>query len=561
LDSKVLDDIRSEVCDTVLKWTAICGIAAVLLSFLRYLEFGFLPIMAVHGMLIGYLLGLYTVRKRVPYTLRAASIIGVMMLVAVGGHLTFGTPTRIEFFVAASIMSAVFFGERNGIIVAAVSVMLLAAIYATFSFGVLAPPVPTPPLSITNWIANTSSMLVAAMAPLLAVNRYRIHLNSEHQRLAAANRAKSDFLATMSHELRTPMTAILGMSDILLAHQPPGPLREQIGRISRAGRLLLDLLTDVLDFSKIEANAIVIRPIPFKPAEVVQEICDLFTPMASEKGLALRARIAPHLHRALVADAGRLRQAVLNLVGNAVKFTERGTIEVSIGEEQRGLDLWLRVDVKDTGIGITEEQQAKLFQPFVQAMQGGNRRYGGTGLGLAISKRFAELMGGELTVRSAANQGSVFTISIPVKEAPDVPIAAGEDAFDGAPGVPLRLLVADDTETIRVILKIMLQKWGHTVDAVEDGRAAVAAARTTPYDAILMDMQMPEMDGLAASRAIREMDAARRTPIIAITADVSSENREACLNAGITALLTKPVNWPELARTLRQYAPPRESAA
>jgi signal transduction histidine kinase/CheY-like chemotaxis protein len=561
VDSKVLADIRSEVCDTVLKWTTIIGSCGVALSFLRFIELGFLPVMLLHAVIVAGLASLYIFRKRVPYTARATVIIGVMVLVGMGGLLTFGSPARIEFFVAASIMSAVFFGERIGIAIAALGVALLSAIYILFFSGLVAPPTVVPPLSPTNWLTSAASMVVAALAPLLAVNRYRVHLNQEHRRLAEANHAKSVFLATMSHELRTPMTAILGMSDLLLADQTEGPARAMIARISKAGHLLLDLLNDVLDFSKIKANAVVIQPFNFAPKEMVGEICNLFRPLAAEKGVTLQELFAPDLSNNLVADAGRLRQCLLNVVGNAVKFTDRGSISVAVSENENAMGRWLKIEVADTGIGISAEQQSKLFQPFVQAEQGPRRRFGGTGLGLAISRHFAELMGGSLTLRSAESAGSTFTITIPVQVSAPTPSRTAEPV-----AIPktksLRILVADDDDTIRLLLQIMLQRWGHTVDCVANGRLAVEAVKSAAYDAVLMDMQMPEMDGAAATRAIRASEApGTRLPIIAITADAGVENAPAYLATGVDALVTKPVNWHELSRLLHEATDTRARAS
>lgn len=551
-DSKVLADIKSEVCDTVLKWTTIVGGCGVALSFLRVIEFGFLPVMVLHAAIVASLASLYIFRKRVAYTARATAIVGVMVVVGIGGLLTFGSPARIEFFVAASIMSAVFFGERIGIAVAALGAVLLSAIYILFFSGLVATPTAVPPLSPTSWLTSAASMVVAALAPLLAVNRYRVHLNNEHRRVAEANQAKSAFLATMSHELRTPMTAILGMSDLLLADQTDGPARAMIARISKAGHLLLDLLNDVLDFSKIEANAVVIQPFNFAPKEMVGEICNLFRPLAAEKGVTLQDAFAPGVSNSLVADAGRLRQSLLNLIGNAVKFTDRGSISVTVSENEDATGRWLIIEVTDTGIGISAEQKSKLFQPFVQAEQGSNRRFGGTGLGLAISRHFAELMGGSLTLRSVENIGSTFTLTIPVQVSTVTPPPALEPV--ATPRTKsLRLLVAEDDETIRLLLQIMLRKWGHTVDCVANGRLAVEAVRSAAYDAVLMDMQMPELDGAAATRAIRAREGTgRRLPIIAITADAGVENASAYLATGVNALMTKPVNWHELSRLLHE---------
>lgn len=554
LDSRVLADIRSDVCDTVLKWTAVIGLVAVLLSLLRIFEFGFLPVMALHVALVGVLSALYLLRKSVPYVVRASAIIAVMMAVAAAGHVTFGVPMRLEFFIAASIMAAVFFGERVGVLIIAAGALLLGLIYAAFRFELLPGPVGIPPLSPTNWLANAASMVVAALAPLLAVHRYSVQLNIEHQRVAAANQAKATFLATMSHELRTPMTAILGMSDLLLAEQPAGPVRDKAERISKAGRLLLDLLTDVLDFSKMEANAVDIQTGPFKPHALIKEICGLFAPLAAEKGVTLSASFAPEVAESLIADAGRLRQAVLNLVGNAVKFTDHGRIDVGVRQERRGHETWLEVEVADTGLGIPEAEQARLFQPFVQLRQQGDRRTGGTGLGLAISRRFVELMGGTISLRSMPHKGSAFTITIPVEVPAEAPAPARASAGQVLAPRSLRLLVAEDDDTIRFLLQAMLQKWGHRVDTAANGLLAVEAVRAGSYDAVLMDMQMPEMDGASAARAIRGMPTAKQLPIIAVTAEAAPENRAAYLSAGITTVLGKPVKWDELSRLLNEIA-------
>lgn len=553
----VLAEIRSEVCDTVLKWTCVFGALAVVLSLSRVLEFGFLPVMAVHVALVSTLVTTYMLRQKVPYGFRAGLIVVVMFVVAAAGHAAFGTPMRIEFFIAASIMATVFFGEKTGMAVAAGSIATLAAIYNAFSWGILPAPAVMPPLSPTNWIANGASMLVAALAPLIAVNRFRRHLNRERERVVAASRAKSDFLATMSHELRTPMTAILGMTDLLLTSDLPATARDQTSRIAKAGKLLLEILNDILDLSKIESNKIVLRPGPFNPRELVEEICALFTPVAAQRQISLQAFYENNLEEWVVADSGRIRQTVLNLVGNAVKFTERGGVVVRVWQEIRsGAGRVLKIEVKDTGIGISAEQQALLFQPFVQVDQAGTRRYGGTGLGLSISRRLVELMRGEITLHSKIGEGSTFAVSIPVGAWDGKPLAdTSAIKVDVAPSVPLRILVAEDNESISFLLTTMLRKWGHDVHAVPDGKAALTAAAQSAYDVILMDMQMPIMDGARATREIRKLPGdVRHVPIIALTADIVGESTNDFKNAGANALLAKPVNWHELADTLTKLS-------
>ncbi len=565
-DSK-LTDIRSDVCDTVLKWMAGVGGLVVLVTLSRIIELGFLPIMALHLGMVALVSAVYALRKRISFPVRAGLVIAVMFGIGLAGHVTFGTPTRIEFFVGACIMMMVFFGERLGILMTAVCVVTVALLFAGFHFNLLPPPIVIPQTSPTNWLTNAASMVIGALAPLVAVSRYRRYLNIERKRAEAANRAKSEFLATMSHELRTPMAAILGMSDLLLTSKIGGPERDMVSRIGVAGRLLLDLVNDILDFSQIESNKLDLRPGPFSPREIVEEIGGLFAPVAAQRGLNFETHCDPNLPVELVADARRIRQAVLNLVSNAVKFTEKGGIAVDVrtDSESEGPAL-LRIEVRDTGIGISPEQQALLFQPFVQADHGERRRFGGTGLGLSISRRLVELMGGSIALRSSLGQGSSFAISVPVrvqKAAPAVSAPAAPDLTQ--PRAGLQLLVAEDNESIAFLIRTMLKKWGHSVELVGDGRSAVDAVALRKYDAVLMDMHMPVMDGAAATREIRQMPEGRKLPIIAITADIVGESANGYLGAGVTALIPKPIEWTELSSLLGRLcgvapAPPAAGA-
>ncbi len=551
-----LADIRSEVCDTVLKWTVVLGIPAVALSLGRIFEFGFLPIMVVHIVMVSALAGAYFFRRRLGFAIRAGLVVVVMFAVGAAGHVSFGTPTRIEFFVSACIMATVFFGERTGIRIAILSVSVIALIYAAIYFHALPHPIVPPPLSPTNWIANTASLIVAALAPLVAVNRYRRQLQEESQRATSANNAKSQFLATMSHELRTPMTAILGMADLLASDELTSVAKEKVRRISDAGRSLLGLLNDLLDFSKIESEKMEVHPVAFSPRGLVSDVCSLFAPLAAQKGILLTQEISPHVGDEVVADAGHIRQAVLNLVSNAVKFTQRGAVTVRCFRNDGLTPNHLVIEVQDTGIGINTDALARLFKPFVQANQTRDRKYGGTGLGLTITRRLVELIGGTVTVRSKQNVGTTFTISVPVAAAGTATLSeAQENVTKAAPAVrTLRILVAEDNETISFLLQTMLRKWGHSVDAVGDGLAAVHAVRANTYDCVLMDMHMPEMDGVDALREIRANGGAKKgIPIIAVTADIAPEHREIYLAAGATAVVGKPVNWPELTDAMNRY--------
>lgn len=373
---------------------------------------------------------------------------------------------------------------------------------------------------------------MAALAPLVAVTRYRNHLELERQRAEAANAAKSDFLAMMSHELRTPLTAILGISDLLLSERLSADLTNKISWISKSGRLLLGLLNDALDFSKIEANHLAIEQSVFRPRELFRNIQNLFTPLAAEKKLILHVDFADNVEDRLISDASRLRQVIVNLVGNAVKFTEHGRVDVRVAQEyQNGNQRMLTAQVIDTGIG----------------------------LGLAISRRIVELMGGHITVTSEEHQGTTFTFSVPVLEDMEEPALSFLSKPSHPPQNPpqgLRILVAEDDETIAFLLQTMLVRWGNTVDVVGDGGAAVTAAQSQVYDIVLMDMQMHNVDGASATRAITQLDGKTGgIPVIALTADVSARNQEDLLSSGVSALLSKPINWVELSAEIERHVP------
>jgi PAS domain S-box-containing protein len=374
------------------------------------------------------------------------------------------------------------------------------------------------------------------------------NLDMERDRAERANAAKSQFLAMMSHELRTPMTGVLGMADLLLISGLSSEQEDLTRRLMRSAQVLLDLLNDVLDFSKIEAGHMQLDNVAFNIADLLSEVADLFTPLASNKGLVLSfARRTEHA--AFVGDAKRLRQILANLVGNAVKFTEQGEIDVVVAEEPgvQPATARLRIAVHDTGIGIAPDHVDRLFQPFVQAEASTARRFGGTGLGLAISRRLARSMGGDVTVASEAGKGSVFTVIVAVEP------HAGEVPTARLPPTPRRarageqgktILLAEDNDTSRFLISTMLGRRGHKVTTVTNGKEAVEAAATRAFDILLLDMQMPVMDGIEAMRHIRADEAGRRrVPIIALTADVIEEHRRAYREAGADRVVPKPVDW------------------
>jgi signal transduction histidine kinase/CheY-like chemotaxis protein/HPt (histidine-containing phosphotransfer) domain-containing protein len=379
--------------------------------------------------------------------------------------------------------------------------------------------------------------------------RIETELRHERDRAERAARTTAEFLANMSHELRTPLTAIIGVSDMLLnGPQSPDQLRRFMEMQRNAGRGLLSVINDILDFSRIEAGQLELEAAPFSLKEIAEDCIKLVSDEALRKGLKPMAAVGNDVHDWVIGDSTRLRQVLLNLVSNGVKFTHSGYVALTI-ERVPGAAHALRFAVADTGIGIKPESLAVLFQRFAQADSSTTRRFGGSGLGLAISKQLVALMGGDIEVRSEFGQGSTFSFTI---ELPHGQQAAPESSAPVAQrGGRYRLLLAEDNELNRQLIKAMLEQAGHKVVVVNDGAEAVRIAIRNEFDAILMDVHMPEMDGYAATRAIR--NATRQMPslpIIALTANALPDEAERCLAAGMNVHIPKPVNWPALFTTI-----------
>ncbi|WP_431271283.1 PAS-domain containing protein [Dankookia sp. P2] len=369
----------------------------------------------------------------------------------------------------------------------------------------------------------------------------------EAARLAAeaALRSRTEFLAIVSHELRTPLNAVIGLSDVLLLHQPRPDQVEDLRTVRRSGRQLLGLVDDILDVSRLERGRVTLREAAFDPHATLAAMAGQVAPRARAKGLEFVLELDPALPRAALGDEDRLRQVLLKLLDNAVKSTPSGRITLGAvaAPEPPGAQAeggWrLAITIADTGIGITPEAGARLFEPFAQGDSSTARRFGGLGLGLAVCRLLLESMGGGITAESAAGAGSVFRVSLPLR-----PVPAGAP---DTPAAPLRVLVAEDIAANRAVALALLRRLGHQAEAVEDGAAAVAAMREHNYDLVLMDIMMPGMDGIAATRAIRALpDAAARVPIIAMTAYASPQAEAECRAAGMDRFETKPLQTERL---------------
>jgi len=394
-----------------------------------------------------------------------------------------------------------------------------------------------------------------------------------YQAAEAASRAKSEFLANMSHEIRTPMTAILGFSDVLLGSATDRERLDAVTTIKQNGKHLIGIINDILDLSKIEAGKLEVERIQHSPCQIVSEVVSLMRVRANAKNLPLDVEYDGPIPQAIQSDPTRLRQILINLIGNAIKFTEVGKVRlVARLLDAESDEPKMQFEVVDSGIGMTEEQIARLFKPFHQADSSTTRKFGGTGLGLTISKRLAEKLGGDIAVTSTPGEGSTFTVTVGtgpldgvklLDNPVEAQVSTEPDKKPTAPKTKLdcRVLLAEDGPDNQRLIAFLLKKAGADVTLAENGQIAhdlalAARDQRTPFDVILMDMQMPVMDGYDATGRLRE--AGYAGPIIALTAHAMSTDRDKCLNAGCDDYLAKPINHRKLISVVTEYASPRE---
>jgi len=391
---------------------------------------------------------------------------------------------------------------------------------------------------------------------------YNDYLNTVVRQTAEARleaessaRSKSDFLATMSHEMRTPLNGIIGMTSVLLSRQLGELERDYVETIRQAGESLRAIVDDVLDLSKIEAGKLRLDRCDFELARAVTDAVQIVHSVAAQKPLQLIIKNESELPTWVRGDITRIRQILLNFLSNAIKFTEQGSIEIRTRAETfEGGECELLFSVRDEGIGLTEEQQRKLFQPFSQAEDSTARKYGGTGLGLAICKRLAELMGGQIGVSSQAGHGSLFwfTVRVQIAEPAALPSEPDKPAINAlAEPKNVRILLVEDNKINQKVAQLMLKNLGYPVDVAPNGADALTALDCRHYDLVLMDCMMPEMDGFEATRRLRSIAGRTRSmPIIAMTASAFDDDRVACLKAGMNDFISKPVCEADLGAKL-----------
>ena len=427
-------------------------------------------------------------------------------------------------------------------------------------------------LSANEVITNdkNTTLFIGILRDLTAQKQAEEELHKSKQIAEAANIAKSEFLANMSHEIRTPMTAILGFTDILLNNVKKSENVDAASTIKRNGEHLINVINDILDLSKIESGKINVEQIQSSPCQILADVASLMRVRATAKGLPLDVRFNGTIPETICTDPTRLRQIIINIVGNAIKFTETGSIQIVTrllnkpGDEPK-----LQINVIDTGIGIAKSKIEKIFQPFTQADSSTTRQFGGTGLGLSISKRMAEKLGGEISVTSSPGNGSTFTITVftgpldnvrLIQNAAEVVLepANGNEAADSAsPLSNSRILLVEDGPDNQRLIGFILEKAGAEVTLADNGQiglelATTAKSKGCPFHVILMDMQMPVLDGYEATRRLRNNGYSG--PIIALTAHAMSSDRQKCLDAGCDDYAAKPIDKTQLISTVAQYA-------
>jgi len=585
-DRALSEEHAQELLSQVLWWSLFTTVVSAVLGALLSGRYGLMPAMLAPTPVQG--LSLLALRRFKARRVAVVYLVVVSLFFFAGALADRGTSGQSYYGLVLVVQAtALFFGLRGALMLAPLVALQGLVLVAIEAQGALLPSVPRSPIEglLIPWSGFVliaagsiilhrklsrslgqaqSQALVTARANTQLSREIERRVQVEHElhasmeRALAASRLKSSFLANVSHELRTPMNAVVGLTDLLLRQNPSPQQAESLETIRTSSEALLALLDDILDLSKIESGALQFESLPYGPGVIATDVCKLLSARAQARGVTLSCEVAEGTPAAVLGDPTRVRQILLNLVGNAVKFTSQGQIvvRVSFGDAR------VRLSVRDTGIGISKDQQARIFEPFVQADASTTRRFGGTGLGLAIVHRLVDAQGGALTLESEPGKGSCFTVVLPATPARGRgPPSSGALPVVPAPGLSsLSVLLAEDNPiNERVALKL-LEHLGVTADVARNGLEALERCGERAYDVVLMDMQMPELDGLEATRQLRARHG-RAMRVIALTANAMPEDRGRAKDAGCDDFLAKPVRLEDLSRVLSRATVPRKAVA
>ncbi len=571
-EDNVIEQIRERLADIFLVLISIAATFAVFASLLRALDTGWLMIYTLHTAILLFLWLSVLLHHKIPSFYKRLILVTLPSLAAVAGLLKFGLLSQgALLFSLGALMSVVLFSLRNAVIitVAALAIYLVIALLFILNIHTVSIDIQNYMGSTTSWINQFVSLIFLMLFMLISIGwifyslfqmlqtlkdkNIELELSKKESEEAAS--IKADFLANMSHEIRTPMNAILGFVEQLAKTEPDPQRQKQFQVIKNSGHSLLTIINDILDLSKIESGKLSLDPQICNFKEALVNTVNLFEDSAKQKKITIRSDIVPAFPHYLMLDLTRVNQIIFNLLSNAIKFTpDKGHITVAADFDPECS--MLHLSVTDSGIGIAPKNRQKIFQAFEQEDNSTTRRYGGTGLGLSISAKLVHLMKGSINVESEEGKGSHFYFSIPATLSETGPVQESTIQELG-PIVLLqaKVLIVEDNKTNQMLLGIILDQLGIAFDIAADGLEALSMYQEKKYDLIFMDENMPNMNGIEATTAIRgfESQTGHHTPIIAVTANALAEDRERFINAGMDDYISKPYQEEDIKKALRSY--------